>query len=142
MWTSTRGEGSGSCGRMWTDGGGQKSDLFVDVINGWPHRLKQRFSTCGSRATGPGHLPGGRKTTLTTKTTLFCKDTSIQRDQFWQFSMAQFSLVVRDQETIICKWFSSLKKLRTTGLKDVRIEWGRVWPFYGTFHGSRMLCGP
>src|SRR6218665_1866462 len=83
-----------ACGQM---EGGQKSDLFVDVINGWPHRLKQRSSTCGSRATGPGHLPRGRKTTLTTMTTLFCKDTSIQIDQFWQFSMAQFSVMVRDQ---------------------------------------------
>ena len=26
------------CGRMWTGGGGQKRDIFVDVINGWPLR--------------------------------------------------------------------------------------------------------
>src|SRR6218665_733591 len=30
-----KGEGSGSCGRMWTEGR-QKSDSFVDVINVWP----------------------------------------------------------------------------------------------------------
>src|SRR6218665_3567634 len=27
---------SGSCGRMWTRGGGQKPDFHVDVINGRP----------------------------------------------------------------------------------------------------------
>jgi len=26
--------GSGPCGRIWTGGGGQKTDFFVDVING------------------------------------------------------------------------------------------------------------
>ena len=31
-----KGKGSGSCRRMWTGGGGQKPDFFVDVINGWP----------------------------------------------------------------------------------------------------------
>ena len=34
MWTSTRGGGSGSCGRMWTEGG-QKL-VFADVVDGWP----------------------------------------------------------------------------------------------------------
>src|SRR6218665_1752824 len=28
MWTSTRGRGSGSCGRMWTWGGGVKNPIF------------------------------------------------------------------------------------------------------------------
>src|SRR6218665_3749219 len=28
MWTSTRGRGSGSCGRMWTGGGGVKNPIF------------------------------------------------------------------------------------------------------------------
>src|SRR6218665_3526052 len=32
-----KGEGSGSCGLMWTEErGGQKPDSFVDFINGWP----------------------------------------------------------------------------------------------------------
>ena len=30
------GMGSGPSGRMWTGGGSQKPDFFVDVINGWP----------------------------------------------------------------------------------------------------------
>jgi len=29
------GEESGSCGHMWTGGGGQKLDSLVSVINGW-----------------------------------------------------------------------------------------------------------
>src|SRR6218665_2333923 len=35
MWTSRRGNGSSSGGRMWT--GGSKPYSFVDVIYGWPH---------------------------------------------------------------------------------------------------------
>ena len=31
-----KGEGSGSCGRMLTEGRGRKPDFLVDVINGWP----------------------------------------------------------------------------------------------------------
>src|SRR6218665_2064650 len=34
-WTSTRGGGSGPCGRMSTGEGGRKPNFFVDVINGW-----------------------------------------------------------------------------------------------------------
>src|SRR6218665_106094 len=35
VWTSTRGRGSGSCGRMWTRRRrGQTPDFLVDVING------------------------------------------------------------------------------------------------------------
>jgi len=30
---------------------------------------------------------------------LFFKDINTQTDQFWQFSMSQFSVVVRDRET-------------------------------------------
>ena len=33
-----KGRGSGSCGLMWTGGGGQKPG-FLDVINGWPQLL-------------------------------------------------------------------------------------------------------
>jgi len=37
------GVGSGSCGHMWTGGGGQKPDFFVDVINGWPLEATAMF---------------------------------------------------------------------------------------------------
>ena len=33
------GGGSSPCGRMWTRGGGQNPDFFVDIINGWPHTI-------------------------------------------------------------------------------------------------------
>jgi len=48
------------------------------------------------------------------KSYFFCKDIIIQTDLYWQFSMAQFSVVVCDQETKF-KWSSSLKRLKTVG---------------------------
>src|SRR6218665_542396 len=42
-----KGRGSGSCGRMWTEGVGVKNLLFVDVINRWPVSLCTRtFLKC------------------------------------------------------------------------------------------------
>src|SRR6218665_3125788 len=39
---------------------------------------------------------------------------AINKDQFWQFSMAQFSAVIRNREKIfLIKWSSSLKRLKT-----------------------------
>jgi len=42
-----------------------------------------------------GHLPGGKRAR---DTFLFCKDINTQTDQFWQFSAAQFSMVVCERE--------------------------------------------
>jgi len=43
-----------------------------------------------------GHLPGGPQAKATY---LFFKNINTQTDQFWQFSMTQFSVVVRDRGT-------------------------------------------
>src|SRR6218665_2819019 len=63
-----------------------------------------------------GYLPGGPRARATF---LFCKDINTKPDQFWQFSMAQFSLVVRnreikfvsgppDSQTVEDRWYSLL----------------------------------
>jgi len=59
--------------------------------------LQHRFSTRGPRTTGGPRASAwwpARKGNF-----YFLKNINTQTDQFWQFSMAQFSAEVRDQET-------------------------------------------
>jgi len=51
----------------------------------------------GHLPSGPrGHLPSGPRAKAIY---VLAKDINTQTDQFWQFSMTQFSVVVRDRET-------------------------------------------
>ena len=48
---------------------------------------------------------------------LLClKDIDTQIDHFLQFSIAQFSVVVRNREKKGCKWSSNLKSLKIAGI--------------------------